>query len=70
MPIRTDGVLAANLRMPGLDAQANLIVSEVKQDVVIGMDVVDKYKLTWDWDTRTIQSSIPKQLDVRGPLLF
>lgn len=53
-PIWTDGVLAATLRMLGLEVQAYLIISEVKQDIVIGMDVVDKYKLTCDWDTRTV----------------
>lgn len=52
-----------------MDVEANLIVIEMKQDVAIGINVIDKYKLTWDWNTHTVQSGASKKVDVSASIV-
>lgn len=62
--LRTDGQFITALRIQGHSLPVLLIIGEIQQEVVLGMDFMAQYKVTWDWDEKVLHLGAVRRPDL------
>lgn len=47
-----------------------LIVEEIQQEVVLEMDFMAQYKVTWDWDEKVLRLGAVRRPDLRSTVIL